>query len=166
MAFVGKRHEVARAIRIVGALAVRVLGGGPLGMHKTEAPPSSGALEIVLESDMSIPKDIDHVRLTVRQQGRSLLDVDRDVGPNALLMPASFEVKSSGDDAPATIQAIAYKSGQPRVERDAVTPIPRTHVGELRRPLNYLCVGTAQSDADGGVSSTCPGGRRARRGRA
>ena len=94
---------------------------------------------------MSIPKDIDHVRLTVRQQGQSLLQVDRDVGPKALLMPASFDVKSNGDGAPVAVQAVAYKNGQARVERDAVTPIPPDHVGELRLPLNYLCVGPAQS---------------------
>ncbi len=119
---------------------------------------ATGALEIVLESDMSMPKDIDRMRLDVTQKGQSLLHVDREVGPGELLIPASFEVTSNGDGDPVTIQGVAYKNGQVRVERDAITPIPQGHTGELQLALNYLCVGQAETDADGGVDSTCPDG--------
>ena len=118
----------------------------------------TGALEITLESDLSIPQDMDHVRLQVTQNGKSLLDVNSDIGPGALLIPASFEVKGTGNSAPVKIQGVGYKGGAARVERDAVTPIPSDHVGVLRLALNYLCVGTAQTGANGQVTSTCPGG--------
>jgi alpha-tubulin suppressor-like RCC1 family protein len=140
------------------AAGVSVAGFG--GCAKVSpANADSGGLAIVLESDMSIPKDIDRVTLQVTQQGQSLLHVDRNVGAAALPIPSTFEVKSTGNAAPVSIQAVAYKSGQARVERDAVTPIPDDHVGELQLALNYLCVGTAQTEADGGVGSTCPDGQ-------
>ena len=145
-----------KSIGVLVVLTLCALAG--TACTKSETPAPSGGLEVVLETDMAIPGDIDHVRLEVRQQGQSLLHVDSDVGVGALLIPATFEVKSTGNTAPVTVQGIAFKSGQVRVERDAVTPIPEGHVGELRLPLNYLCVGTAQADADGGVSSTCPNG--------
>ncbi len=142
------------AVALAAALAGLVGCGEPV-----PSLGDSGGLAIVLESDMSIPKDIDHVTLQVTQQGQSLLHVDRSVGAGALLIPSTFEVKSTGNAAPVSIQAVAYKSGQARVERDAVTPIPDDHVGELQLALNYLCVGTAQTEADGGVGSTCPDGQ-------
>ncbi len=154
------RHGLARRLGPSGWAATLVLPMVVLGCKATGSSDSTatGALEVVLESDLSIPKDIDHVRLQVAQRGETLLAVDRDVGPGELLLPATFEVAATGHTDPVTLQGIAYKGGQPRVERDAVTPFPTDHVGELRLALNYLCVGTAESDADGGVSSTCPDG--------
>src|SRR5258708_33352535 len=102
---------------------------------------------------MSLPKDIDYVTLDVTQHGASRLSVDRDVGPGALLIPAQFEVTATSDTSPVTIRAVAYKDHERRVERDAVTPIPIGHVGEMRLALDYLCLGTAQAAADGGVAS-------------
>jgi hypothetical protein len=107
------------------------------GCSKTESQsPAAGELNIVLQSDMSIPKDIDHVLLQVTQDGHLLLEVNRDVGPGQLLLPAAFEVKSTGDSSPAAIHTVAYKSGQPRVRRDAVTPIPDGGDNEYGQPGN------------------------------
>ena len=148
----------SRAIQAkVGALVLWALG--VIACGKSTSPPApTGVLDIVLESDMALPKDIDHVSLHVTQEGQSLLATESDVGPGALLLPATFGIKATSDSSPVTIHAVGYKSHQPRVERDAVTPIPVGHVGELRLALDYLCVGQVQTDADGGVSSSCPDG--------
>jgi hypothetical protein len=126
--------------------------------HGGGGAPKSGSLEVVIESDMTIPRDLDHVTVLAAQDGRALLQVDQDLGPGALLIPAAFDIKATASSSAVTIKAVAYKAGQARVERDAVTPIPAGRDGELRLALNYLCVGTAVTQADGSVVSTCPAG--------
>ena len=136
---------------VLGALLVAACTRSPTGTP-------SGALDIVVESDLSVPKDIDHITLDVTQGDSSRLHVDRDIGPGALLIPAVFEVQATTDALPVTVHAVAFETGVPRIERDAVTPIPTDRTGVLRLALDYLCIGTAEGQADGGVESTCPAG--------
>lgn len=148
--------SMGKAIGFIAGLGAWALVAG--ACTKNAAMPPGGGLEIVVETDMAIPQDIDHVTVQVTQQGQSLLSVDSDVGAGALLIPATFDVKSTGNPTPVTVKGVGFKNGLVRVERDAVTPFPDGYLGELRLPLDYLCVGTAELDTDGGVSSTCPGG--------
>src|SRR5215471_16426608 len=70
-----------RLVCSIGAtLALTMATATGCGNSTAPRPRASGGLEIVLQSDMSIPQDIDHVRLDVTQQGKSLLHVDQDVG--------------------------------------------------------------------------------------
>jgi hypothetical protein len=117
---------------------------------------AAGMLAIVIESDMSLPKDLDRMTLAVTQDGQTLLSQADALGPGALQLPATFTVPATSDPSAVTVHAVGYKSGQARVERDAITPIPAGHTGELRLPLNYLCVGDVTQDSDGGVGSSCP----------
>ncbi|HSY23566.1 MAG TPA: hypothetical protein VK841_15675, partial [Polyangiaceae bacterium] len=118
----------------------------------------SGTLEIELQSDMSLPKDLDEVTLDVAQNGTTLLHVDQSLGPGALLLPADFSVAATSDPSPVDVHAVAFKTGQARVERDARTPIPVGETGRIRLPLDYLCVGTVSTGPDGGVTSSCASG--------
>ncbi len=152
----GGRWAVARwtgALFVASSLAVLGACNGPAAPG---AP--SGSLAIVVESDMMIPRDIDHIRVEVTQHGSSLVHVEADVGPAATLIPALYQVKATTDSSPVTVQAVGYQAGQLRVERDAITPIPTDHEGVIRLALNYLCVGDAHAGVDGGVTSTCPAG--------
>src|SRR5262249_24267823 len=82
---------------------------------------------------------------------RVLLQEEHDLGPMELKLPASFRIPAGTDPGPVLIRGVGSKDGTARIQRDAVTPIPRNYVGQLRLPLNYLCDGTAQA----GGSSTC-----------
>ena len=154
----GEGLERVRVIFIGAALALSLTTTTGCDSSSKVSSPSSGALQIVLESDLSIPADIDRVRLDVTDGKKSLLHMEGDLGAGALLIPARFEVKGIGSTSPVKVEAVAYKGDSPRVERDAITPIPVDQVGELRLALNYLCVGTAKTDPDGTVTSTCPNG--------
>ena len=151
-------YRVWRRGRLAVAAIAGLIATAGACVVQNGTPPegSSGALDVVLETDMSLPKDFDHVSLQVTQGSKSLLSADTDVRPGALLLPATFEVKSPPDSSPVTIHAVAFRNHVAVVERDAITPIPTDHVGALHLALNYLCLGTAQQDSDGGVSSTCP----------
>jgi hypothetical protein len=143
----------------LGGRAARVLVAVSLAAACTNAPAGSpaGGLQVVIESDMGVPRDIDHLQLLVTQGGATLLSVDQDLGPGALTIPAAYQIKDTGSTALVSIHAVASKSGAPRAERDAVTPIPQSQAGQVNLALDFACVSYAQ-DPDGGVSSTCPAG--------
>jgi hypothetical protein len=115
----------------------------------------NGGLVVLLESDLSIPKDIDHVTVDVTQFGNTILHVDKDIGAGALRFPAPLRVDPTGNTRPVVIHGVASKDGTPRIERSAVTSVPTAYVAEIRLPFDYLCDGTA--DADG--TSTCDDGQ-------
>jgi hypothetical protein len=114
-----------------------------------------GGLVVVVDTDLGLDKDIDHLRFEAIHDGRPLRSDDHDFGLNGLKLPAKFWIGATGDATPVQIRAIAYKGGIARVQREAITPIPETHVGYLRLPLNYLCDGTATMDG----GSTCGDGQ-------
>jgi hypothetical protein len=131
-----------------------VLALAALGCSGKKPQESGGGLVVEVESDLSMPEDIDRIRVEATQLGRTLLMEDHAVGPGQLLIPTQFRVGPTGNAMPVTIRGIAYKSGQARIERSAVTPVPAGHLGKLRLPLNYLCDGTANADG----TSTCGAG--------
>ena len=110
-----------------------------------------GQLVVVVESDLSVPKDIDRLTFEATSQGRSLLDADDKLGKDARHLPATFQVAYPGNSQAVTLRAVAYFDGEARIQREVVTPIPSNRVGYVRIPLSYLCDGTAKPDG----SSTC-----------
>ena len=139
-----------RKLRCVAAWVIALLVGCDFG---SDPEAKSGGLVIVVESDLSIPKDIDRVQLEVTQLGKTLLKVDEPLGEKRLLIPAEFRVDATGSSAPVKVHGLALLDGVPRIERSAVTPIPVGRVGVLRLPFRYLCDGTAETDG----RSTCGG---------
>jgi hypothetical protein len=119
-----------------------------------------GELVVVLESDLSAPKDIDRIRLELTQRGKVLRTEDHEIGAGQQLLPAEFRIESVESSAPVTVRGIAYRKMVPRIERDAVTPIPAGSVMVLRLPFNYLCDGFVTSDG----SSTCEEGMTCKQG--
>jgi len=109
-----------------------------------------GGLAVVVESDLSMPKDIDRIRFEVTQ-GKTLRTEDHLLGSGRLLMPAEFRLKPIGNSNPVVIRAIGYKAGVARIERSVVTSIPSDFLAMVRLPLTYLCAGTARDDD----TSTC-----------
>lgn len=155
---VNQRRRVrpgAAAVRKLGrALALGAAAGFSMVVFACGEQEPEGALVVVVDTDLGLDKDIDHLRFEAVQNNRPLISQDSDFGPNGLTLPASFRIAATKDDGPVQLRAVAYKGGIARVQRDAVTPIPKSHVGYLRLPLNYLCDGTATSDG----SSTCDDG--------
>src|SRR6185436_10447625 len=131
-----------------------------VGCGKDQAKPDQGGLVVVIDTDLSLPQDLDKVHLEVTQVGKVLLNQDQELGPGHLLVPAEFRIGSPGNSMPVIVRGVGFKNGQPRIERSAVTPVPTTHLGLVRLPLNYLCDGTARPDG----TSTCGGGLTCKQG--
>lgn len=133
------------------AVSTWLLVGFSLLGCKSEEPGPGGGLRVTVQTELAVPKDVDHLRFEARQFGRLLQESEAEIGADALLLPAVFDVAGTGNSDPVLLRAVASKDGVPRIQRDAVTPIPSAYVGSVSLTLSFLCDGTAESDG----SSTC-----------
>jgi hypothetical protein len=119
-------------------------------------------LVVALDTDMTLPDQIDTIELVVSTHGAPLLDLPLPVGtgPDTQPIPATLTLVAGPDPSlPVTIQVVGWKNGVARTIRQVVTTVPPDRVGTLRMPVQWLCDGTTQTveTADGGVAyqSSC-----------
>src|SRR5580700_5288768 len=108
-----------------------------------------GELMVAMQTDLSLPKDIDHIEINVTSYGKTLWDQDYPVGPGGAEIPATLGVVGdpTNPSAPVEIQVIAKnetKAGGDnanayRVLRDVTTTVPDGRTALLRMPLGWLC---------------------------
>ena len=120
-------------------------------------PPSGGGLVVALDTDMSMPKDIDEVRLEVTQGSTMLFKHSQQLDENAAALPLDIQVPDANDSAPVLVRALGVKDGEIRVERSAITTVPTAYLGYLRLTLNYLCDGMVAPNGESscGATMTC-----------
>lgn len=124
---------------------------------KKDALEFKGELIVALQTDMSIPKDVDKVRIRVASFGNTLFSNDYEVGPSGLKIPATLGLLPNADhpSSPVTIQVIGFRGTKARVFRETITTIPPGRLATMRMPIEWLCDESAK-EADGEVLSTCP----------
>jgi hypothetical protein len=142
------------------SFAVVALSAAVACSQNQTAPP--GQLVVVLDTDMTLPDQIDTIELIVSVPGTTLLDTPLIVGSgiDAQPIPATLTLVAGPDPTvPATIRVIGLKNGVARTLRQVITTVPTDHVAMLRMPVQWLCDGTANpvADGDGGIAyqSTC-----------
>jgi alpha-tubulin suppressor-like RCC1 family protein len=118
-----------------------------------------GELMLSIQTDMSIPKDVDLVRIEVKRYGVLLFGRDFPVGPDGVHIPATLAIVAGKEVAPVIIRIIARHGGKLRVLREATTTVPTDRVALLRMPIQWLCDGQAKEPEPGQVESTCPEGQ-------
>ncbi len=114
---------------------------------------------VALQTDMSIPKDVDSIQIQVSVYGNTLFENRYDVGPSALLIPATLALVAGEESPPVRIQVSARQKGKLRTLREAITTIPRDRIATLRMPIQWLCDGHARDTDSGNPESTCPEGQ-------
>lgn len=102
----------------------------------------AGGLVIHVQSDLGLPHDVDMFRLDVTQDGEALMRVERDLS-DQLAVPVQFKLPPPRSQGAVTLRAVGYKDRVARVERTAITPVPRNRLGVLRMSLSYLCLDRA-----------------------
>jgi len=120
-------------------------------------PPKGGGLVVAIDTDMSMPKDIDEVRLQVTQGATMLFQHSQQLDENAAALPLEIQVPDANDSAPVLVRALGVKDGEVRVERSAITTVPTAYLGYLRLILNYLCDGMVDQSGESscGATMTC-----------
>ncbi len=115
-------------------------------------------LIVVVQTDMSLPKDIDTIQVQVLVRGEKRYDQSHPVlGDQAtsILLPATLGLLGSDEaNDPVTVRVLARRgngaAGDVRVLRETITTVPPDRIATLHMPLHFLC------DEVSGVSAVNP----------
>ncbi len=116
-----------------------LLGVGSCSGNKAD---KKGELIVSFQTDMSVPDDVDEIRVQVLLQGVVRHDVSYQVGPapEKNPLPATLAVVAGSDPSiPVTIRVVALRNGAPYVLRQAITTVPTDRIALLHMPLAWLC---------------------------
>ena len=126
---------------------------------------NAGEIVVIIQTDLSLPKDIDTIRLEVFNDGvpKFSNDYERlgDAVSQPFLLPGSLTLL--GSESPAdTIRIVASarkggKEGDLQIVREVLTTIPQQRTAMLDMPLQFLCNNSGTFDSSGAVVSNCPG---------
>lgn len=142
------------------ALGALVLGFGFGVAPSCKALPASETM-VILQTDLSLPKDVDKVTIEVLVRGdrRHFNTFEKLGNEDSLKIPASIGLTlDDGTDpsTPVTFRVTAFQLSKARVLREVVTTIPKDRLVALRLPIQWLCWDQVQSDAEGNPQTTCP----------
>lgn len=109
---------------------------------------STGAIMLAVSTNMQAPKDIDAVGLRITSDGVPIFDDTRQVAPDGeVRFPATLAILASANPrAVVKIRLVAFRGGEGRILRDAVTTVPRDRVALLRLPIQWVNDGSASGD--------------------
>lgn len=123
-----------------------------------------GQLMLVIQTDMSLPKDIDTIRIEVSTAGVPKFKNDftkLGTADGQIHLPGTLGLVApeKADDAVRVIVSARTggDQGKVRIVRDIVTTVPAERVATLAVPIHFLCLGQGD-DMDGNAISTCPEG--------
>lgn len=130
-----KRATLRAMVGVAAAvLAVGACSGGK-SAHK-------GQLMLALQTDMSIPDDVSHVRIIVFKNGGLKFDQKYRVGPDGEEIPATLGIIASDNSEDTTeVRVLSYQGATVRTLNRAVTTIPQDRIATLRIPIQWLCDG-------------------------
>lgn len=116
---------------------------------------------VALATDMSVPKDIDHVRVQVVQtRGPVVHDQTYWLEPangGDTRLPATLAVvsgESSGGDV--EVRVTGFRGSEARTFTKVLTAIPDSRLATLRIPVQWLCDESAEHIVDDIYESACP----------
>jgi len=147
-------------MKLRGVIAAGVLVGAVgVSVACTKDPP--GEVVLSFQTDMSVPKDVSAVVLSITSSGRTLFEEQYNVGPTGVKLPSTFGVVEGEKDEPVTIKLIALKGTKPVVLREVVTKIPKGRVAGMKMPIEWLCSGesSVKGEIRQAAENQCPAGQ-------
>lgn len=144
--------------RLVGVGASALALGAACSSEDSE--PQRGQLMIAISTDMSVPKDLDHVHVqVVLTRGPVVHDQTYWLEPargGDTLLPATLAVVA-GDkqNAPVEVRVTGLLGSKARTFSKVQTTIPESRLAMLRVPVQWLCDGSAQLVVDDVYDSAC-----------
>lgn len=147
-------------MKLRGVIAAGVLVGAVgVSVACTKDPP--GEVVLSFQTDMSVPKDVSAVVLSITSSGRTLFEEQYNVGPTGVKLPSTFGVVEGEKDEPVTIKLIALKGTKPVVLREVVTKIPKGRVAGMKMPIEWLCAGesSVKGEIRQAAENQCPAGQ-------
>ncbi|WP_156040748.1 hypothetical protein [Chondromyces apiculatus] len=130
---------------------------------------------VAFQTDMSVPKDVDRIRIVATLEGAVVFDESYGKDANEeIKLPATLGFLTPEDPSQAlSLRIIASRGSEEDVQvlREVVTTIPEDRTATLQVPIQFLCYGmaevereadgTAKRDGDGKVivKSSCGEGK-------
>ncbi len=151
--------ETRRVLRAFGTLALVSSLFAACAADEKRA-----GLVVALQTDMSIPKDVDAVEIEISVFGKVVHSRKYDVGKDGVHIPATLTLLPPDDaSSPVTIRVISYQGDTPRTLRRVVTTVPSEREALLRMPIEWLCWNEVEQEGDAlvstcGDSSSCVAG--------
>lgn len=150
-----------RTLRYRTLATTLLLLAGAAPSCATPAPP--GETMMILETDMSLPKDVDAVKIEVLVRGdvRHKAVFEKLGAEQSVKIPASLGIiigETSDPTTPVTVRVTATQQGIARVLNEAVTTVPEDRIAALRMPIQWLCWNQVKVDDNGDVQTDCPKG--------
>ncbi|WP_245678436.1 hypothetical protein [Chondromyces crocatus] len=108
---------------------------------------------LVFQTDMSLPKDIDAIRLLVTVEGAVVFDETyRRLGEeDSIKLPATLGFLTPDDPSlPLRLRVIGSRGSDEGVQvlREVVTTVPDGRTAMLQVPIQFLCYGSAEVERD------------------
>lgn len=131
----------AAFLALAGAAGVASCGG------------EKGQLMVVFQTDMSLPKDIDTIRVEATLDGSIVYDetFERLGDEGSIRLPATLGFLTPDDPAQALrVRVIASRGGKDgvRLLREVLTTVPEGRTATLHMPIQFLCDGSAEVERD------------------
>ncbi|WP_438027494.1 hypothetical protein [Sorangium sp. So ce233] len=103
--------------------------------------PVTGELMVAIQTDMAVPKDLDHIEMQVLSDGNPVISNDRNqLGPDHFQLPGTRGLTVSEDPSrEIRIRVRALLGDRIRVEHTVLTTVPEDRVATLWVPLHFLC---------------------------
>lgn len=127
-------------------------------------PAAPGETMMILETDMSLPKDVDTVKIEVLVRGdvRHKAVFEKLGAEQSVKIPASLGIiigEESDPTTPVTVRVTATQQGTARVLNEVVTTVPEERIAALRMPIQWLCWDRVKIDDNGDAQTDCPEGQ-------
>jgi hypothetical protein len=128
---------------------------------KADDPPVRGQLMVILQTDMSLPKDVTQVKILVKRGGTPYHDKNYIIAPGedwVTKLPATLAVVASVEDPTPRVEVtvVGLRRAEARVFAQAVTTIPERRTATLFVPIQWLCEGQVRElPRDAGYVSSC-----------
>lgn len=139
---------------------------------KSDEAPVRGQLMVVLQTDMSLPKDVTQVKIQIKRDGTLYHDKNYIIAPGedwVAKLPGTLAVIASVEEPTPRVEVvvIGLRGSEARVFAKSVTTIPERRIATLFVPIQWLCEGQVKKltgNGDDAVyeSSCTPSGGKER----
>jgi hypothetical protein len=152
------RLRRALPLLAVAALPVQAAGCNPKPI---------GQIVLVVQTDLSIPKDLDTIRIEAFDNGaQKFLQDYPNIGPDRsaqVQLPGTISLVASDDPADVITIVVSARTGgidgTVRTVRRVVTTIPPDRTAVLPIGIHFLCYGQGMTDSSGDAAGTCADGQ-------
>jgi len=156
------QHHVTRTRRgRWSAAALLALAGA----CSADEAPRRGQLMLALQTDMSIPKDVTHIRVKTKLGSQVRDEFDFQIAPDGKFhIPGTIAIVEGTTPNPVvSVEVVGIRERgtgnfEARTFSKSVTSIPRERIVLLEIPVQWLCDDTAVDDGSGEYLSSCSAG--------